>query len=367
MQHTQSKYDFIDVVRTLAAFAVVISHVQQIVIDRPLSAGIVNRVLSLATTQGENAVVVFFVISGFWIVRSVTKSVDAFSWGDYLLARLTRLWIVLLPALIVGGAIDLIGDRFFPSPLYHGIQGAVSITRPVSQSLGPVTFLGNVIFLQGWLVKTFGSNGALWSLTCEFWYYVYFPALWLAWKSKKIYLILPVLALLAVIPGLHLFGVWLLGGIVYYFSEKRALGFKISGRHVVGSLFIFGICLGVANLLDDYKIVANMMVGVSFAFSLYCALAAKLNVVKPLIPVAQFGASSSYSLYAVHFPLIIFVLNFIVPSHRLAASWSSWLLVFSVAALAGVYGYVFSGMTEVNTERVKAFIRNTCIGSRQEL
>ncbi|MDV6329888.1 acyltransferase [Asticcacaulis sp. 201] len=362
MQHTQSKYDFIDIVRTIAAFAVVISHIQQIVIDRPLSAGIVNRVLSLATTQGENAVVVFFVISGFWIIRSVTRSAEAFSWGDYMLARLSRLWVVLLPALVLGGAIDFIGDRYFPSALYNGIQGAVSITRPVSQSLDPLTFLGNVIFLQGWLVKTFGSNGALWSLTCEFWYYVYFPALWLAWKSKKIHLIVPTLALLAVIPGLHLFGIWLLGGVVYYFAERKALSLKISSLHVFGSLIIFVISLGVANLLDEHKIIANSLVGISFALALYCALAAKLNVAKVLVPVARFGASSSYSLYAVHFPLIVFVLNFIVPEHRMAASWSSWLLVFGVPVLAGLYGYVFSMTTEANTEKVKAFIKGRWLG-----
>ncbi|ESQ84911.1 hypothetical protein AEAC466_07585 [Asticcacaulis sp. AC466] len=357
MEHTQSKYDFIDVVRACAAVFVVVSHIQQIVIDRPLSAGIINRALSFATTQGENAVIVFFVISGFWIIRSVIRSGEAFSWGSYLLARLTRLWVVLLPALVLGGVLDFLGTTWFPSALYNGTQGAVSLTNSVSQSLGPVTFLGNLAFLQRLLVNTFGSNGPLWSLGCEFWYYIYFPALWLLLKSKKLYFILPALAFLPFIPGFHLFGIWLLGGVVYFFAENRPLKFQATGAHVGLSLLIFLSSLGVANLINDQKIIANALVGISFAALLYCALTAKLRMPKVLLPVARFGATSSYSLYAMHFPLIVFVLNFIVPEHRLAANWFSWLLVFTLPILVGIIAYVFSIMTEANTEKVKAVVR----------
>ncbi|MDV6332324.1 acyltransferase [Asticcacaulis sp. 201] len=357
MEHSQSKYDFIDVVRALAAAFVVISHVQQIVIDRPLAAGIVNQALSFATTQGENAVVVFFVISGFWIIRSVTRTAETFSWGNYLLARLTRLWVVLLPALVFGGVLDFMGTTWFPSALYNGTQGAVSLTNSVSQSLGPVTFLGNIAFLQRLLVNTFGSNGPLWSLSYEFWYYIYFPALWFLLKSKKLYFILPALAFLPFVPGLHLFGIWLLGGVVYFLAEKRPLKIQTRGVHFGLSLLIFLWSLGIANLVNDHKMIANVLVAISFAVLLYCALTAKLRMPKVLSPVARFGASSSYSLYAMHFPLIVFVLNFIVPQHRLAANWSSWLLVFTLPIPVVIIGYVFSIMTEANTEKVKAAVR----------
>ena len=30
----------------------------------------------------------------------------------------------------------------------------------------------------------FGSNGPLWSLAFEFWYYLWFPALWLLWRRQ---------------------------------------------------------------------------------------------------------------------------------------------------------------------------------------
>ena len=46
-----------------------------------------------------------------------------------------------------------------------------------SGSLTLSTFFGNVFFLQGIVTSCFGSNGALWSLSYEFWYYIFFPLL----------------------------------------------------------------------------------------------------------------------------------------------------------------------------------------------
>jgi peptidoglycan/LPS O-acetylase OafA/YrhL len=43
--------------------------------------------------------------------------------------------------------------------------------------LGPEVLLGNLVFLQAILVPTWGSNGPLWSLAFEFWFYIWFPTL----------------------------------------------------------------------------------------------------------------------------------------------------------------------------------------------
>ena len=43
-----------------------------------------------------------------------------------------------------------------------------------------LTFLGNLTFFQNIYVPAFGSNGPIWSLANEFWYYIVFPlAAWL--------------------------------------------------------------------------------------------------------------------------------------------------------------------------------------------
>src|ERR1035441_502485 len=55
-------------------------------------------------------------------------------------------------------------------------------------------FFGNLFFLQSVVSPVFGSNGPLWSLSYEFWYYILFPVLmiaatsWAGVRSRLLYL-----------------------------------------------------------------------------------------------------------------------------------------------------------------------------------
>ncbi len=84
----------------------------------------------------------------------------------------------------------------------------------MDRNLNLQTFLGNVACLQTIFVPGFGSNGPLWSLANEFWYYFLFPAVLLAfWKGVPV--AMRVLGL-----GATAFLLWLLGG-------DKLLGFLI--------------------------------------------------------------------------------------------------------------------------------------------
>lgn len=68
---------------------------------------------------GYQAVMVFFVLSGYFISLSILKTIrkDMWCWIDYLIRRITRLWIVLIPALFLTFIIakiqlGLFGDEF---------------------------------------------------------------------------------------------------------------------------------------------------------------------------------------------------------------------------------------------------------------
>ncbi len=52
---------------------------------------------------GLQFVMVFFVLSGFVIASSVVPKIflGKWSWRDYFISRLTRLWLVLIPALFL--------------------------------------------------------------------------------------------------------------------------------------------------------------------------------------------------------------------------------------------------------------------------
>ena len=141
-----------------------------------------NMLLSafyFVTGLGHQAVMVFFVLSGYFVGGSVMSGLrnKSFTWGRYSLARLCRLWLVLVPVLFLTLILDHLGSHYNPQ-IYAGEYGAIfrsgpTIAKPAEH--GFLIALGNLVFLQTVTVPVFGSNGPLWSLAFEFWYYVLFP------------------------------------------------------------------------------------------------------------------------------------------------------------------------------------------------
>ena len=349
----QFQYDFIDVARALAAFIVVVSHTQQLLIDRPLTPGVLHKALSMVTTQGQNAVVVFFVISGFWIVRSVVRSGDRFSFKDYLLARATRLWIVLLPALLIGAALDITGITVFGSPLYQGTQGSVALGYDTSARLSLPIFFGNLFFLQDIMVPPLGTNGALWRLACEFWYYIYFPLAYLAVASRRWWLIAAAAAALIFIPSPHLFICWLMGGAVYWAAEKVWAGNRVHWIFPAAALVAFAGLNALSKLLALRPEFNDLLLAASFSVFLAVGMRSAFGGARGLSALASFGSRSSYSLYAIHLPIVVFVCNFFAPDRRLAASVWSWTLVLLIPLIAVAAAKPFSKATEDQTSRLR--------------
>lgn len=351
-----SRYDFIDVTRALAAFIVVVSHAQQMIIDRPLTPGAVHRALSMITTQGHNAVVVFFVISGFWIVRSVLRAGDAFSFRDYMLARGTRLWIVLLPALLLGAGLDLVGSTVFASPLYAGTQGSVALAHDVSARLSLPVFLGNLAFLQDIAVPPLGSNGALWTIACEFWYYVYFPLAWLALRARNPLGIAAAAAALFLLPGLHLFACWMMGGLAYVLAERRGPVRDVHWTRPAAALGLFGLMVVLLKLFPLHWVADDLLLAATFALFLGLGIGSPFGRARGLGVLARFGSRSSYSLYATHLPVVVFLCNFVVPSARIPASLQSWALVLLIPLAAVLVAIPFSRLTEDRTPAARRWI-----------
>jgi peptidoglycan/LPS O-acetylase OafA/YrhL len=139
-------------------------------------------------TIGNEAVMIFFVLSGYLVGGGVLRALsrNTWSWRDYLIKRLTRLYVVLIPALLLGVALDFAGLYLRPSPtsIYAGPPGQ-TLLHDVADRLTLPVIAGNAVFLQGARVRTAGTNVSLWSLTNEFWYYIAFQVLLLALSKKK--------------------------------------------------------------------------------------------------------------------------------------------------------------------------------------
>jgi len=103
-------------------------------------------------------------------------STRRFSWPQYMVARFSRIYTVLLPALALGWGLDLLGQAALPEHgLYDGAGRWFHINSIPDNLFMTDSWRGlvvNVLMLQGIAGEPFGSNGPLWSLAYEWWYYI---------------------------------------------------------------------------------------------------------------------------------------------------------------------------------------------------
>lgn len=304
--------------------------------------------------MGHEAVVVFFVLSGYCIASSILSRQARGAWAlsEYLLDRVGRLWTVLLPALAVTVAVDALGIALTDAALYRGIQGTAVIMVDVAARASPLVALGNAAFLQTLLVPTFGSNGALWSLANEFWYYVWFPPL-LMLLGRLRRTGLAILAALvtaacftALLPG---FAIWLLGAGVCA-ARTRLPRF--------GSVALAAVLAAFAAALVGVRVLhpglgSDAVVAGAFAL----LLAVLVGAPSSTSIASHAGRASSYSIYAVHLPLLVLATALLAPAHRLpygAEAVGTWALCSAAAVLAGL---LFSTVTERHTARVQGLLQ----------
>lgn len=198
---------YLDVCRFLAAVMVFVSHAA----NRQISGGFLWQIGGF----GEDAVAVFFVLSGF-VIGYVTdvRETDARS---YAVNRLARLYSVALPALVLTFLLDAAGAALRPefySPAYIAYGAGDQPWRAATGLL----FLNEI-----WNTHTvMGSNGPYWSMGFEAWYYIAFglavfgPARWR----------IPACLLALVIAGpkiAALFPLWLGGVALFHFMKRASL------------------------------------------------------------------------------------------------------------------------------------------------
>lgn len=163
----------ISLLRGLAALEVAAAHLRSEMFPgmRELShPPLVYQLLAFVTGFAHQAVVVFFLISGWLVGGSLLNKLaqhDRPVLRAYAIDRATRLWTVLLPALCLMLAVGCL----------IGAADPVHFDASRQNEYSAAVFAGNLVGLQTVSVKNFAGNYALWSLANETWYYVQFPLL----------------------------------------------------------------------------------------------------------------------------------------------------------------------------------------------
>jgi peptidoglycan/LPS O-acetylase OafA/YrhL len=370
-------------VRIIAAILVVLSHVRPLFfVDFSDAAehGPLTQLMYAVTSLGHPAVIVFFVLSGYWVGGSVLRSTTGgrFRVGPYAVARLVRLWIVLIPALLLTQIVDHLGASLRPtSDIYLGSEAYhmnVSVGGPTTE-LGVVDTLGNIFFVQDVYVPTLGTNGPLWSLASEFWYYLLFPALLLAVlprtgiRARVTSILVAAAAILlltfATVPNptpiLFQFPAWIIGALLAWQSGRvvRIAGGLPGGVLVTLRIAATLITFGCAVLSRDASLWAEYLLALAATFMLATFIVdAHSRGARAVLAPFSWSAEWSFSLYATHLPVLMFLAAVIIPdaANRMQMTISTFPLLFAIAVVPVVVAMCLYTGTEKHTNRARAWV-----------
>lgn len=323
---------FLNLLRFLSAVVVVIAHFE--------TTGY-SSFVRLSHRVGHFSVIVFFVLSGY--VISYTTMARRRSGTEYVIARLSRIYSVLVPALAITAALYYLGRTLNPD-YYHRFERGHDLLRLVL----------SVLNLQEawWLSAAPPTNLPLWSLAYEFWFYVAFGVFLFArgtvWR-------LGLLAACVLITGPKIFllmPVWLLGVLCHRLSGRvvcSPLAARLSLVALVGLICAhlrYGVdvpmLVGTPPFFFSNGFLSDLVAGALVALGLLLVGSA-MPAVAPeggLSRFARFGADASFSLYVLHHPLLVFLAATVSYDHR------GWLPAVAGLAASLALAFGFSAVTE---------------------
>jgi peptidoglycan/LPS O-acetylase OafA/YrhL len=300
---------------------------------------------------GADAVIAFFVISGFvvaWVADKKENDLPTFA-----IARISRLVSVLLPAMALTVALDSIGIQ---------IDHIRYIPLDAETAPSPLTLLPSLFFLnEVWTASVSPmSNQPVWSLCYEFWYYAIFGAYYYL-RGRVRWLAIAVIVLIAGPKILLLLPAWLMGVTLYV---KRDL-IKLSS---VSAVILMGLTINIIVMFENTGIgnaniaimrfilgenfndilghstnfiwlnFVGMMVAMHFA-AVYSLLKDVNEVPRRLEACLNWLGRRTFSIYLLHMPIMLL---FSVVVRKIGLGWNLELLAPFVAIVfsSAIGGYL---------------------------
>lgn len=305
---THSAHSFlISLLRGLAALQVAAAHLRSEMFpglrelaDPPLY----YQILAFATAFSHQAVVVFFLISGWLVGGSLLNKLDQpGAMTAYAIDRTTRLWTVLVPALCLMLAVG-------------AVTGTVSLAQAdfsAANDYSAASFIGNLLGLQTVLVPTFADNYALWSLSNETWYYLQFPLLLVVFTGRtRVRQLVAATVLVLTAMGLPAsmtvyFALWLLGALFSRVRIDCTTAVRAALLLAAAAALVFLRATEGNDDLNPGLFVKHLMYSLpllAFLASMQRPLAASPGWMRMLAPAAHLLSEFSFTLYVIHVPLI---------------------------------------------------------------
>jgi peptidoglycan/LPS O-acetylase OafA/YrhL len=296
---------YLDLVRALAALMVFLSHAR---------FPFFSQGQNWLPNFGHEMVVIFFVLSGFVIAYAASKKDH--TWQEFASDRLSRLYSVVIPALLLTAVLDFVGQHFSPGTYASEVR---------SDHYGVRMVLAGLYLNQSWAfaIKA-GSNSPLWSLAYEFWYYFLFGGCIYARRGWKLAFIAIFIAMTGYKIPL-LLPAWLVGVGCYYICQQRRIPAAAAAPVAIISLvWVLLVLSGVSHLpghIENWNPEAPLFFSGKFVSDILLSLLVGANFVavdamlrrRPTpnpkgwgSQVIRYFAGRSFALYVFHFPVLVF-------------------------------------------------------------
>ncbi len=326
----------LDLIRAAAALAVLIGHAAQL----DLYTGPYPFTIALQ----QNAVIVFFVLSGLVIAASTDP--DRQTLKDFAIARAARILPVAWPALVLALVLMLVtSEKLIDGPQW--LRAALFLT-------------------ESWRTA-FDPNPPYWSLCYEVWFYALFAAASFLTGWKRLFWLV-VFALIASPNVLLLLPAWLFGAVAARSPRLWRMPFWLAALLVALAIAMLFIApkLAVPGFIwlrtvatwplghSHYALSYNLL-ALALAFG-FIGLRRLLGECQPwlerLAKPARAAADMSFSLYLIHWQLLGLLLVNNINAGDSVAKFA--LLILLIAAAAAV----FAQFTEHRRHAVRRWLRS---------
>jgi len=328
-----SKIESLHMLRGLAAFYVMVGHVRWLIaapnvdfFSAPVSLQNKISIYLLSIFRfGHEAVLVFFLLSGFVIHLSISKQIATggtykFNFKDYFFKRFIRIYPPFILALIITFSLDIIAQKLLLTTHSHTTPYPI-INSSFNFNFSLPDLGGNLLFAYPQYAIFWGSDGPLWSLKYEWWFYLLYPLFiavnrWNAWVSLLLVFLIKVLVINLIYDYtlikdiLVFFDIWFMGAIMADIFTKRI---KININFLIPLILLLPFCLFKSawigfmpsefwpyfgNLLFGLGIIGLIAICIRFDSFLFKSVLSKALI---------FLGDISFSLYIIHLPFLLFI------------------------------------------------------------
>lgn len=336
--------------------------------------------LAMVTSFASVFVITFFVLSGFFIARSLRqkKYRTLFFYGD----RIIRIYIPYAGSLLVG-FIALTAAHVVNPELFDLINPSRPYNRDLIAAfndLGWLSLQKAIFFLPGSGGIYFGINGPYWSLFFEALFYLAIPFIFLALKKYWFFAITIILFIfsffiptgwLTLMAFVFNYSIYFAAGVFLYEVSIDARGRlmllryarKFTNVMIIASLFFFAmsIPLGISHLKKFGFVFGMVGTMLMIVWLLYGRRSSLYNFSKKILinSVSNFLGKISFSMYLIHVPLLALMYAYWtgVSGKLVFYEFIYWIPVLLIIPMAYLFYLLFERTSLIILDKYKRRFR----------